>query len=94
MVPTSAILSKPATPSGSQNRRSGQHPINQPTPAAWEFYDLEIDPHEMRNLYGDPSHAATIARMKNQLVETRAALGETDASYPAIQRIIDAHWAD
>lgn len=69
-------------------------PTNQPTPAAWEFYDLKIDPQEMRNLYGDPGYAATVARMKNQLVETRAALGETDASYPAIQRIIDAHWAD
>jgi hypothetical protein len=31
--------------------------------------------------------------MKAQLRETREALGETDERYPAIQRIVDAHWS-
>jgi uncharacterized sulfatase len=64
------------------------------TPAAWEFYDLEQDPHEMHNLYGDPAHAELIAQLKQELRETRKALGENDAQYPRIQAIIDAHWDD
>ena len=65
---------------------------NNPTPAAWEFYDLERDPREMNNLYNDPAHRATIERMKVQLKETREALGETDEKFPAIQAIIDSNW--
>jgi arylsulfatase A-like enzyme len=62
------------------------------TPAAWEFYDLEDDPHEMHNQYASPAHAETIARMKAELKRTREELEETDAAYPALQKIIDAHW--
>ncbi|MBD3673404.1 MAG: sulfatase [Planctomycetaceae bacterium] len=69
---------------------------NQPdkdrTPAAWEFYDLEHDPHEMQNRYDDPAYQKTIAEMKRQLRETRQELNETDANYPEIQKVIEAHW--
>lgn len=68
-------------------------PGHRPTPAAWEFYDLESDPGEMKNLYGDPAHAGIIAEMKAQLRAAREALGETDERYPAIQRIIDENWS-
>ena len=64
------------------------------TPAAWEFYDLKKDPHEMHNLYSDPEYAQIVAGMKRDLKKNRAELGETDANYPAIQAIIDAHWSD
>jgi arylsulfatase A-like enzyme len=63
------------------------------TPAAWEFYDLEKDPEEMKNLYESPEHAELIARMKKQLKETREVLRETDENYPEIQKVIDANWA-
>ncbi len=62
------------------------------TPAAWEFYDLELDPKEMHNRYSDPEYATTIAHLKGELSRTRTELGETDAAYPRIQRIIDANW--
>jgi len=64
------------------------------TPAAWEFYDLEKDPHEMHNRYGDAAYAETIAMLKDELKATRQRLGETDEKYPHIQAIIDAHWND
>jgi arylsulfatase A-like enzyme len=62
------------------------------TPAAWEFYDLEKDPHEMQNEYSNPEYAEIIAGMKQDLKRTRDELQETDKKYPAIQAIIDAHW--
>ena len=62
------------------------------TPVAWEFYDLEKDPAEMNNLYGDKAYAEIIAKMKQQLREVRKELNETDAARPAIQKRIDAHW--
>jgi hypothetical protein len=62
------------------------------SPAAWEFYDLEKDPHEMTNEYANPDYAGVIRKMKAQLAATRETLDETDASRPAIQAIIDEHW--
>lgn len=62
------------------------------TPATWEFYDLQKDPHEMRNEYGNPKYAEVIAELKAQLKRTREALDETDERFPAIQEIIDEHW--
>jgi len=62
------------------------------TPVAWEFYDMQRDPYEMKNLYGDAEYKEIIEKMKEQLKETREALGETDENYPAIQGVIDANW--
>ena len=62
------------------------------TPVAWEFYDLEKDPCEMKNEYSNPEYAKIIADMKVELKETRERLDETDANYPEIQKIIDANW--
>ena len=36
---------------------------------AWEFYDLKEDPDELRNRYDDPACAATIAQLKETLVQ-------------------------
>ena len=33
----------------------------------WEFYDLQEDPDELRNLYNDEKYAAQISKMKNRL---------------------------
>ena len=64
----------------------------EPTPPAWEFYDLRNDPHENRNEYANPKYAEVIRGLKAQLKQTRAELNETDESRPHIQRVIDAHW--
>jgi arylsulfatase A-like enzyme len=62
------------------------------TPAAWEFYDLEKDPFEMKNQYRNPEYRAVIEAMKVELKKTRAELNETDEKYPYIQAIIEANW--
>jgi len=38
----------------------------------WEFYDLETDPDELHNLYGDPASAEVINAMKAELNRLRA----------------------
>ncbi|MFC1763301.1 sulfatase [Planctomycetota bacterium] len=64
----------------------------EPTPAAWEFYDLKNDPEETVNRYGDPKYTQIIADMKIELKRQREQLNETDAKYPEIQAVIDTHW--
>ncbi|MHB8901419.1 MAG: sulfatase family protein [Thermoguttaceae bacterium] len=66
----------------------------EPTPPAWELYDLRKDPFEMTNVYGDPAYRDVVTGLKQQLRETREALNETDQQYPHIQLVIEAHWTD
>jgi N-sulfoglucosamine sulfohydrolase len=42
----------------------------QPRPAE-ELYDLDVDPHELHNLAGDPGRAAELDRMRRALAEWR-----------------------
>lgn len=37
----------------------------------WEFYDLKLDPDEMRNQYGNPEYAGEIAAHRDRLVQLR-----------------------
>jgi uncharacterized sulfatase len=64
------------------------------TPPGWEFYDLEEDPKEMNNLYGNTEYAEVIVDLKQRLAKAREELNETDNNYPHIQAIIDKHWDD
>ncbi|HCC71785.1 MAG TPA: acetylglucosamine-6-sulfatase, partial [Bacteroidales bacterium] len=64
------------------------------TPVAWEFYDLEKDPGEMKNRYNDPEYREIIEDLKLELKDMREELNETDEKYPRIQKIINEHWND
>ena len=66
----------------------------EPTPAAWEFYDLTLDPGEVVNRYRDPKYQAIIAGLKQELIAQRKKYHETDEKYPNIQKVIDGHWED
>jgi arylsulfatase A-like enzyme len=76
------------------SRTDGVIPSKTATPAAWEFYDLDKDPEELHNRYGDPAYADIIAELKAEMLEQRAAYDEGDEKYPHIQAIIDRHWDD
>ena len=45
---------------------------------AWEYYDLEADPDELQNGFGEPGNAASIAALGVMLGELRAQYGDTD----------------
>jgi arylsulfatase A-like enzyme len=46
---------------------------------AWELYDLERDPRELRNVIGDPSYAAVRRGLEAELTRLQAFYGDSDA---------------
>ncbi|TWT86024.1 Choline-sulfatase [Posidoniimonas polymericola] len=50
----------------------------------WEFYDLEQDPDELTNAYGDPRYAQQIADMKQRLTQLREHYGDGTGDAPPI----------
>ena len=63
------------------------------TPVAWEFYDLEVDPLEMHNLYTNPDYREIIDELKGLLEQTRLQIGDTDEEFPRINHIIQSNWS-
>ncbi|MGH9404469.1 MAG: sulfatase family protein [Terriglobia bacterium] len=49
-------------------------------PEEFEVYDLQSDPGELHNLYGNPQHAELFKRLMNRLHELRKETGDTGAS--------------
>jgi arylsulfatase A-like enzyme len=46
---------------------------------AWEFYDLQADPHELDNRYDDPAQQKIIGQLKTQLEKLRQQYGDSEA---------------
>jgi len=44
----------------------------------WELYDLQTDPHELRNVYDDPAYAETRNKMQAKLKTLRKKYGDSD----------------
>lgn len=47
---------------------------------AWELYDLEKDPHEVRNIYDDPANADLVRELKAELARLQKRYGDTATS--------------
>ncbi|MER7243375.1 sulfatase [Kribbella sp. NPDC000426] len=45
-------------------------------PTEWELFDLETDPHELRNVYDDPGYAEIREQLKVKLYDAQAAVGD------------------
>ena len=45
---------------------------------AWEFYDLEKDPLEVRNVYDDPGYSAIILKLKRELNRLQKKYGDSE----------------
>ena len=48
----------------------------------WELFDLERDPDETRNLYGDPAYADTTANLAVRLGRLQEAYGDDTVTGP------------
>ena len=57
------------------------------TPASFELYDLEKDPYEMRNVYGQPEYEALAKELKKQLLKLKFDIGDTDDTYPELTKL-------
>ena len=44
----------------------------------WELFDLQKDPHELKNLYADPAQAATVKALKAELYRLKKELKDED----------------
>ncbi|MHC4499434.1 MAG: sulfatase/phosphatase domain-containing protein, partial [Planctomycetota bacterium] len=45
---------------------------------AWELYDLQKDPNELNNVYGNLAYDATVKRLKGELERLRKQYGDSD----------------
>ena len=62
------------------------------TPPGWELYDLVHDPHETRNLYGDPDQSALVQQLKEQLAVLRNRIGDDGSHFPECEKIVREFW--
>jgi arylsulfatase A-like enzyme len=44
----------------------------------WEMYDLEIDPHEMQSVYGEPAYSDIQDQLHKKLEKLREKYGDSD----------------
>jgi len=50
--------------------------IARPTQPEWELFDLQNDPHEMRNLYHDPKYAKVVRQLTAELARLQKGCGD------------------
>ncbi len=69
-----------------------QKPFMAATRPEEELYDLQADPHEVKNLAGDPAHAQTLASLRKHLTDWIEKTGDMGAT-PEPKEITD-YWMD
>lgn len=65
--------------------------INQ-TPPAWELYDMKRDPHELNNLYDDPSYRDKMKDLKKRLAALRKRVGDNGEDFPKTEKVVQEFW--
>ncbi|MDA7681858.1 sulfatase [Verrucomicrobiales bacterium] len=65
--------------------------INQ-TPPAWELYDMKRDPHELKNLYDDPSYRDKMKDLKKRLAALRKRVGDNGEGFPKTEKVVQEFW--
>ena len=58
----------------------------------FELYDLANDPMEMNNVYASEEYAGVRSDLKEQLLQLKEELGDTDEAYPELMAVRDALW--
>ncbi len=65
-----------------------------PTRPGWELYDLRNDLDERHNVYADPAYRDVRGRLKEQLLNLKAEVSDTDESYPALMQVRETAWGN
>jgi arylsulfatase A-like enzyme len=52
--------------------------IDRDTAPEWELFDMRKDPHEMKNVYGDPSNEKVVTELKKELARLRKVYRDED----------------
>ena len=60
-----------------------------PTEPTWEFYDLEDDPKELNNLYNNAEYQEEINELKNQMIELKELVEDSDDQYPVMKTLLE-----
>lgn len=60
------------------------------TKPTWEFYDLQNDPKELNNLYNDSEYQDQINQLKQQMMELKKELGDSDEQYPEMESLLES----
>jgi len=66
--------------------------VKTPTEPEWELFDLEKDPHEMKNVYADPAYAPVVKELKTELLRLKESCGDSDKPYPELVEVTKKHW--
>jgi hypothetical protein len=56
----------------------------------WEFYDLQTDPHELRNVIDDSTYSTEVARLKTELERQKTKLNVPPVEVNTKSAIFDA----
>ena len=62
------------------------------SPVGWELYDMIKDPHELQNVYKDPTYQAVIPKLKAELLKLKQQYADTDEKYPELMAVRKSHW--
>ncbi len=60
------------------------------TPAGWELYDLQADPLELHNRYGDPEYSSVTNELKKELYRLKRQYEDRDEDYPEVLKLRSA----
>jgi arylsulfatase A-like enzyme len=61
---------------------------------SWELYDLEKDPRELRNVYGERPYTGVVTELKRELSRLRAEVGITAEMEQSIaEQVLAGRWA-
>ena len=65
---------------GTSGNGFGKTRSKEPTPPAWELYNLKKDPHEMNNVYDNPAYAEIVKKLKKRFKTLRHRIKADDPS--------------
>ncbi|MDA0350476.1 MAG: sulfatase [Verrucomicrobia bacterium] len=66
--------------------------VDKQTPAGWELYDLQKDPLEVHNVYGNLDYQAVSKTLKLELLRLKDEFGDSDEPFPELKKVIAESW--